>query len=53
MMKRKYEADILDIKMYKDIIANDNYIKINDIFTKDFPIDLKIAYCEYNYGIFA
>lgn len=53
MMKRKYEANILDIYLYKDIISNDNYIKSNDIFNKEFPVDLKLAYGEYNYGIFA
>ncbi|MDD2208635.1 MAG: hypothetical protein PHU45_04735, partial [Bacilli bacterium] len=49
MMKRKYE----ETNLYKEVITNNNYIKANDISAAEFPVDLKLAYGKYQYGIFA
>jgi len=53
VMKRKYETDKLETKLYKDVIVNNNYISSKDILSIAFPINLKTAYGEYRYGIFA
>lgn len=53
MMKRRYEYGQLEINLYKEVITNSNYTKISNISTADFPVDLRIAYGEYKFGIFA
>ena len=53
ILSKKYEYEKMKTEMYKDLIVNDNYIKSTDICTKKYPVDLKIAYGEYHYGIFA
>lgn len=53
MMKRKYESGELETNLYKEVITNNNYIKANDISSAEFPVDLKLAYGKYQYGIFA
>lgn len=48
-MKKRFEVNILKIESYKSFLTNNNYIKSKDIFAKSIPIDLNIAYGEYNY----
>jgi transposase-like protein len=53
MILRRVEANQLEIRMCEDIIVNSHYIKTSDIVKRAFPINLKDAYGEYHYGIYA
>ena len=48
-MKKRFNLANLKIESYYHLIIDNNYIKSNDIFKIDMPIDLNIAYAEYNY----
>lgn len=48
-MKKRFDINLLKIESYKAFLKNDNYIKSKDIFRKELPIDLNIAYSGYNY----
>ena len=52
-MKRKFESKNLELEMYKRLVSNNSYITIDSVFAKEYCIDLREAYGEYNYGIFA
>lgn len=47
IMKKKFILSKLKTESYYNVILNNNYIKTNDIFSIDIPIDLNIAYAEY------
>lgn len=46
-MKKRFRLNKVKTESYRNIILNNNYIKSNDIFTIQMPIDLNIAYGEY------
>jgi transposase-like protein len=46
-MKKKYSLKTLKTNSYKNIIVNDNYIETSSICSMIMPIDLKVAYAEY------
>ena len=48
-MKKRFTLGNLKIESYSSLIANDNYIKSQNIFIKPIPINLSTAYAEYNY----
>lgn len=48
-MKKKFCLSKIKTESYSNIIINDNYTKCNSICNKELPIDLNIAYGEYNY----
>ena len=52
-MKRKFEAKKLELEMYKKLVSSNSYINVDEIFKKEYCIDLYAAYGEYHYGIFA
>ena len=47
-MKKRLDLKNLKIKSYKSIIINNTYIETKEIFDIPMPIDLKVAYDEYN-----
>ena len=47
-MKKKFTLKILKPNSYKEIIVNNNYIYNKSICNIPIPIDLNIAYVEYN-----
>ncbi len=49
MMKKRFELKKLKIESYKNIIIDNNYIKSNSIFKFPMPIDLNVAYAEYQH----
>lgn len=48
-MKKRFLINKIKTESYSSIIIDDNYIKSKDIFSIEMPIDLGIAYSEYNY----
>lgn len=46
-MKKHFTLNKLKTESYCNVILNDNYIKAKDIFSIEIPIDLNIAYGEY------
>lgn len=48
-MKKRFTLANLKIESYINLIVNDNYIKSNNICSIKMPIDLNVAYAEYNY----
>lgn len=48
-MKRKFNLNKIKTESYNTILLDDNYIKSSDIFKKELPIDLKIAYSEFQH----
>jgi len=46
-MKKRFLLNKIKTESYSELLINDNYIKSNDIFKIEMPIDLKIAYAEY------
>ena len=48
-MKKRFLLNKLKTESYRYVILNKNYIKSNDIFSVDLPINLDIAYVEYRY----
>lgn len=49
IMKKRFCLNKLKTESYSKLIINDNYISTNSIYNVDMPIDLNIAYAEYNY----
>lgn len=47
IMKKRFRLNKLKTESYRNIILNNNYIKSNDIFSIKIPIDLNVAYGEY------
>ena len=48
-MKKKFSLNKIKTESYNRIVLDNNYIKANDIVKLDIPINLDIAYAEYNY----
>lgn len=48
-MKRKFSSSKIKTESYNTIILDNNYIKANDIVKLQIPIDLNIAYAEYQH----
>ena len=48
-MKRKFNLNKIKTESYNTILLDDNYIKSSDIFKKELPIDLNIAYSEFQH----
>lgn len=46
-MKKRFTLNKLKTESYCNVILDDNYIKAKDIFSIEIPIDLNIAYGEY------
>ena len=46
-MKKRFKLSKLKTESYCNIILDDNYIKSKDIFSIEIPIDLNVAYGEY------
>ncbi len=46
-MKKRFMLNKIKTESYSRLLINDNYIKSNDIFKIQMPIDLNIAYAEY------
>ena len=46
-MKKRFLLNRIKTESYSNIIIDNNYIKSNDIFNIQIPIDLSIAYAEY------
>lgn len=49
VMKKRFCLNKLKTESYSKLIINDNYVSTNSIYNVDMPIDLNIAYAEYNY----
>lgn len=49
IMKKRFCLSKLKTESYSKLIINNNYISTNWIYTVEMPIDLNIAYAEYNY----
>lgn len=47
-MKKRFNLNKLKTESYSNIVVDSNYIKSNEIFSIDMPIDLNIAYAEYS-----
>ena len=47
-MKKRFNLSKLKTESYCNIVLDNNYIKSNQIFSIDMPIDLNIAYAEYH-----
>ena len=48
-MKKKFSLNKIKTKSYNTIVLDNNYIKANDIVKLQIPIDLNIAYAEYQH----
>ena len=48
-MKKKFSLNKLKTEYYNNIVLDNNYIKANDIIKLQMPIDLNIAYAEYQH----
>lgn len=48
-MKKRFLLNKIKTESYSKMIIDNNYIKSKDIFNVRMPIDLNIAYGEYNY----
>ena len=46
-MKKRFLLNKIKTESYSKLLINNNYIKSNDIFKVEMPIDLNIAYAEY------
>ena len=46
-MKKRFLLNKIKTESYSKLLINDNYIKSNDIFKIEMPIDLNVAYAEY------
>ena len=46
-MKKRFMLNRIKTESHSKLLINDNYIKSNDIFNIEMPIDLNIAYAEY------
>ena len=47
IMKKRFRLNKIKTESYSKILIDTNYIKSNDIFKVDLPIDLSVAYAEY------
>lgn len=47
IMKKRFRLNKLKTESYCNIVLDDNYIKSKDIFSIEIPIDLNVAYKEY------
>lgn len=47
IMKKRFNLNKLRTESYSNIIIDNNYINLNEIFSMEMPIDLNIAYAEY------
>ena len=47
IMKKRFNLNKLSTESYSNIIIDNNYINLNEIFSMEMPIDLNIAYAEY------
>lgn len=47
IMKKRFKLNKIKTESYCNIVLDDNYIKSNNIFSINMPIDLKVAYAEY------
>ena len=47
IMKKRFLLNRIKTESYCKILIDNNYIKSNDIFKVDMPIDLSVAYAEY------
>lgn len=48
-MKKKFSLNKIKTESYNTIVLDNNYIKSNDIVKLQMPIDLNIAYTEYQH----
>ena len=48
-MKKKFSLNKIKTESYNTIVLDNNYIKSNDIVKLQMPIDLNIAYAEYQH----
>lgn len=46
-MKKRFMLSKIKTESYSKLIIDNNYIRSNDIFKIDMPIDLNVAYAEY------
>lgn len=46
-MKKRFMLNKIKTESYSQLLINNNYIKSNDIFKVEMPIDLNVAYAEY------
>ena len=47
IMKKRFNLNKLRTESYSNIIIDNNYINLNEIFSMEMPIDLNTAYAEY------
>ena len=47
IMKKRFNLNKLRTESYSNIIIDNNYINLNEIFSMEMPIDLNIAYAVY------
>ena len=48
-MKKRFMLSKIKTESYSKLLIDNNYIKSKDIFKIEMPIDLKVAYSEFNY----
>ena len=48
-MKKRFSLNKIKTESYNAIVLDNNYIKANDIVKLQIPIDLNIAYAEYQH----
>ena len=51
IMKKRFNLNKLRTESYSNIIIDNNYINLNEIFSMEMPIDLNIAYAEYTKSV--
>lgn len=47
IMKKRFNLNKLKTESYSNIVIDNNYIKSNEIFSINMPINLNVAYAEY------
>ena len=47
IMKKRFNLNKLRTESYSNIIIDNNYINLNEIFSMEMSIDFNIAYAEY------
>ena len=47
IMKKRFKLSKIRTESYSNVIADFNYIRSKDLFSKALPIDINIAYAEY------
>lgn len=48
-MKKRFSLNKIKTESYNTIVLDNNYIKANDIIKRKMPIDLNVAYSEYQH----